>query len=67
MAGQWNYSRVYDANDNGVIDATDIQLFALEWGWTLLHHNCSANRRRKPSGFAHIFMCRSGVAPGRRI
>ncbi len=34
VAGQWNYSRVYDANDSGVIDATDIQLFALEWGWT---------------------------------
>ena len=33
VAGQWNYSRVYDADDNGVIDATDIQLFALEWGW----------------------------------
>lgn len=34
VAGQWNYSRVYDANDDGVIDATDVQLFALEWGWT---------------------------------
>ena len=33
-AGQWNYSRVYDANDSGVIDAADVQLFALEWGWT---------------------------------
>jgi len=30
--GQWNYSRVYDANDDNVVDATDLQLFAAEWG-----------------------------------
>ena len=32
--GQWNYSRVYDANDDTIIDATDLQLFAAEWGLT---------------------------------
>ena len=34
QAGQWNYSRVYDANDDQVVDATDLQLFAAEWGWS---------------------------------
>jgi Zn-dependent M28 family amino/carboxypeptidase len=32
--GQWNYSRVYDVNDDDIIDATDLQLFAAEWGLT---------------------------------
>jgi Zn-dependent M28 family amino/carboxypeptidase len=32
-AGQWNYSRVYDVDDNGVVDVVDIQQFAAAWGW----------------------------------
>ena len=32
--GQWKYSRVYDANDETIIDATDLQLVAAEWGLT---------------------------------
>lgn len=32
-AGQWNYSRVYDADDDGDVDAIDIQAFASAWGW----------------------------------
>lgn len=32
-AGQWNYSRVYDADDNGVVDVVDVQRFAAAWGW----------------------------------
>lgn len=32
-AGQWNYSRVYDVDDNGAVDVVDVQRFAAEWGW----------------------------------
>ncbi len=32
-AGQWNYSRVYDVDDNGVVDVVDVQRFAAAWGW----------------------------------
>lgn len=34
LAGQWNYSRVYDANDDNVVDVIDLQRFAAEWGWS---------------------------------
>jgi Zn-dependent M28 family amino/carboxypeptidase len=34
VAGQWNYSRVYDADADGDVDATDIQSFASAWGWS---------------------------------
>ncbi len=33
-AGQWNYSRVYDVDDNGIVDVVDVQRFAAAWGWS---------------------------------
>ncbi len=32
-AGQWNDSRVYDVDDNGMVDVVDIQRFTAAWGW----------------------------------
>lgn len=32
--GQWNYSRVYDADDDGQVTIVDIQRVAAAWGWS---------------------------------
>lgn len=31
--GQWNYSLVYDVNDDGMVNVLDIQTLAVQWGW----------------------------------
>jgi hypothetical protein len=31
--GQWNYSTVYDIDDDGDVDIVDMQYVAAQWGW----------------------------------